>query len=357
MALPRCETSKTPTASRTAACSLRTPPPLAVYSIGISQPPKSASLAPSATCRSCRGDRSRSVIRPTYRPRPAGAPGRGPALRFTPCPLRPLYPSSSATSAVKADAVVVGVRRTSDGPGLVSGAEAVDEALGGRLLDALRPLGASGRPDEVLKVPTLGLADVPLVVATGVGDDATDAEAVRRAAGRGAAHADRQAPGAPGPRRAPRERSTEGALLGAYAYTAYKSKPRARQLRTVTVGRDRPRPRREVKRRHHRRRGRERRARSRQHARPTTSTRETFAQRVARAGRGTAGLSVEVLDERALRSEASSAAILGVGQGSVRPPRLVRISYRPAKAAAAPSRSSARASPSTPAASTSRPRT
>ena len=48
VAFPRCETSKMPTASRTAACSLSTPPPLAVYSIGISQPPKSASLAPSA---------------------------------------------------------------------------------------------------------------------------------------------------------------------------------------------------------------------------------------------------------------------------------------------------------------------
>ena len=55
-ALPRCETSKTPTASRTAACSLSTPPP--AYSSGISQPPKAANLAPSATCRSCSGDRS-----------------------------------------------------------------------------------------------------------------------------------------------------------------------------------------------------------------------------------------------------------------------------------------------------------
>jgi leucyl aminopeptidase len=40
---------------------------------------------------------------------------------------------------------------------------------------------------------------------------------------------------------------------------------------------------------------------------------------------------VEVLDEKAL-AKGGYGGILGVGQGSVRPPRLVRISYRPARA-------------------------
>src|SRR3954470_18187192 len=53
-ALPRWLTSKTPTRSRTAVCSATTPPP--GYSIGMSQPPKSAILAPRATWRSCRGE-------------------------------------------------------------------------------------------------------------------------------------------------------------------------------------------------------------------------------------------------------------------------------------------------------------
>src|SRR5215211_6472877 len=66
LALPRCETSKTPTASRTPACSFNTPPPDAVYSMGISQPPKSASLAPRATWRSCSGEWRRSVMAATY---------------------------------------------------------------------------------------------------------------------------------------------------------------------------------------------------------------------------------------------------------------------------------------------------
>ena len=53
IALPRWETSKMPTASRTAVCSLITPEG---YSSGIDQPPNSASLAPSASWRSCSGD-------------------------------------------------------------------------------------------------------------------------------------------------------------------------------------------------------------------------------------------------------------------------------------------------------------
>ncbi|MEJ6548721.1 leucyl aminopeptidase [Corynebacterium sp. USCH3] len=41
-----------------------------------------------------------------------------------------------------------------------------------------------------------------------------------------------------------------------------------------------------------------------------------------------AGLEVEILDERDL-AEAGFGALVGVGQGSTRPPRLVRVSYRP----------------------------
>src|SRR3954469_23758759 len=54
VALPRWLTSKTPTAVRTASCSRRTPPP--GYSIGISQPPKSAILAPKPRWRSSSGE-------------------------------------------------------------------------------------------------------------------------------------------------------------------------------------------------------------------------------------------------------------------------------------------------------------
>ncbi len=53
IALPRWLTSKMPTDSRTAVCSLTTPEG---YSSGIDQPPNSANFAPSASCRSWSGD-------------------------------------------------------------------------------------------------------------------------------------------------------------------------------------------------------------------------------------------------------------------------------------------------------------
>ena len=81
--------------------------------------------------------------------------------------MPPTVSVATPSAPLKADVVVVGVRRTSDGPQLVSGAETIDKQLGGRLLAALRSLGATGRVDEVLKIPTLGLTDVPLVVGTG----------------------------------------------------------------------------------------------------------------------------------------------------------------------------------------------
>lgn len=59
---------------------------------------------------------------------------------------------------------------------------------------------------------------------------------------------------------------------------------------------------------------------------------EVFAQAAAAAARA-AGLSVQVLGERALE-RGGFGGIVGVGAGSVRPPRLVRISYRPTKAKA-----------------------
>ena len=51
--LPRWLTSKMPTADRTALCSSTIPE----YCSGISQPPNSANFAPSASCRSCSGER------------------------------------------------------------------------------------------------------------------------------------------------------------------------------------------------------------------------------------------------------------------------------------------------------------
>ena len=233
------------------------------------------------------------------------------------------------SAAIRADAVVVGLRSTSDGPELLPGAEAVDEALQGRLLAGLRALGAKGSGDEVTKLATLGLADYPLVVAAGFGDDPVDPEAARRAAGAALR-------GLSGSRRvhlaidAPVGALAEGVLLGSYAFTAYKSNAAKPALRTVTIAGPTAA------------RADVRRAvvitdavnltRDLVNTPPNDLYPETFATRAAELARER-GLDVEVLDERGLRRQRFG-GLLAVGQGSARPPRLVRISYRPARARA-----------------------
>ncbi|MGN6607655.1 MAG: leucyl aminopeptidase [Jatrophihabitans sp.] len=237
----------------------------------------------------------------------------------------PTISVQSPTKPVRADAVVVGVFSGPGGLQLAPGAEAVDGSLGGRLREALVAAGASGRPDEITKIPTLGLSDVPLVVATGLGERTEHGETFRRAVGaalravssKARVHIALDAPVGP---------VVEGALLGSYAFTEYKSAPAATALRTITVPGG----------------SRAELTRARVIAEAVNFTRDlvntppndlypaTFAERVAARG-AKAGLEVEVLDERALK-RGRFGGILGVGQGSTRPPRLVRLSYRPARA-------------------------
>jgi leucyl aminopeptidase len=248
--------------------------------------------------------------------------------------LHTITPMPSVTvvarsAVVRADVIVVGVHSGNNGPRLAPGAEFVDEALGKRLGAALRALRAKGKTDEVSKIPTLGLADFPLVVATGLGAEPADDESVRRAVGAAVR-------GLSGHRRvhlaidASAGALTEGALLGAYAFTAYKSAPPKAALRTITLAAP-PSARAEV-----------RRAaviaaavnltRDLVNTPPNDLYPQTFAERAA-ALATERGLAVEVLDARALK-RGKYGAILAVGKGSVHPPRLLRISYRPARARA-----------------------
>ena len=235
------------------------------------------------------------------------------------------------SAAIRADAVVVGLRSTKDGPALLPGAEAVDAALQGRLLAGLRALGAKGKADEVVKLATLGLADFPLVVAAGVGHAAGPGqdEALRRAAGAalralsGSRRVHVAIDGPAGP-------LAEGVLLGSYAFTAYKSKPAKPALRTVTI------PGSAAVRAAVRRASVVAEAvnltRDLVNTPPNDLYPETFAARAAELA-AERGLTVEVLDERALR-RGKFGGVLAVGQGSVRSPRLVRVAYRPARARA-----------------------
>ncbi|MGY2079489.1 leucyl aminopeptidase [Modestobacter sp. SYSU DS0657] len=257
-------------------------------------------------------------------------------------------PTISATDRplekLTADAVVVGVGAGPTGLLTTPGAEAVDRLLGGRLLAALADLGARGAEDEVTRLPTFGQTPFPVVAVAGLGAPQADGtyspEAVRRAAGaasraltgRGSVVTLLAAVGgAPDAERL--HAVGEGSLLGAYEFTAYKTglaadrptppasfelvvpdaaaaKAPLARVRAVAdaVGL----------------------VRDLVNTPPNDLHPAELAARGAAAGKK-AGLSVEVLDEKAL-ADGGYGGILAVGGGSTRGPRLLRLVYKGKKA-------------------------
>ena len=250
-------------------------------------------------------------------------------------------PTISATDRplekLSADAVVVGVGKGPDGLLGTPGSEAVDRLLGGRLMGALADLGARGDEDEVTRLPTFGQGPFPVVAVAGLGAPLPSGgyapEAVRRAAGAASrALTGRTAVvtllaavgGTPDAERL--HAAGEGALLGAYEFTAYKSgtstdrpaPPSSFQLVVPAAGAAKGSL-----------------ARVRAVAEAVTLVRDLvntppndlhpaeLAARGAAAGKK-AGLSVEVLDEKSLAA-GGYGGILAVGAGSARGPRLLRL--------------------------------
>src|SRR6201997_1018844 len=74
-----------------------------------------------------------------------------------------LLTSQSTPTATDADALVIGVFQGPDGPVPALDIEDID------LMAALTALGASGKPEEITKIPTSGRLTASLVVAVGLG--------------------------------------------------------------------------------------------------------------------------------------------------------------------------------------------
>ena len=247
-----------------------------------------------------------------------------------------LHTIGGSAAAADADAVVVGLlpaRPDADDPGprLAPGAAAVESAFDGELTALLRLAGATGRADEVVRLPTRGAVTAPLLVAVGLGApdaDEPSAEQVRRAsgaaaralAGTGHAVSTLSWPGADAA-----AATAEGTLLGAYAFTAYKNADgRAPVARVgLVVGDDPGAP--EAVRRATAVAEAVCTARDLVNTPPNDLYPASFADRAAALG-AAAGLAVEVVDEAALAA-GGYGGILGVGGGSSRPPRLVRLRW------------------------------
>ncbi|PBC72081.1 leucyl aminopeptidase [Streptomyces sp. TLI_235] len=248
--------------------------------------------------------------------------------------------STSSAASLRADALVVGVAKGPKGLVLAPGAEAVAEAFEGTLTEVLATLGATGAEGEAVKVPAPAGLKAPLVLAVGLGDASEDgyaAEALRRAAGvaaRTLAGVKKAALALPADSAEEIEAVALGALLGSYAFGTYKGEngkapvgevavlaarkgskdAKAAVERAAALGEEMNR------------------ARDLVNTAPNDLNPKSFAA-IAQAAGKEHGLKVEVLDEKALL-KGGFGGILGVGNGSANPPRLVKVAYTHPKATA-----------------------
>lgn len=221
-----------------------------------------------------------------------------------------------------------------DGPATVVAnpyldAEAVDE-----IEVALEALGAKGGAEQLTRivVPSLPVDSV-LAVGLGRERDQWPAETIRRAAGAAARSLSGVETVITTLSDIDLEASVEGLILGAYRFTAFRSDktaPRDAGVRKISVLT--PDTRAATK---------DIAARAAAIATAVATARDfvntppshlfpaEFAKRAKALG-DAAGLDVEVLDDKTLAREGYG-GIIGVGKGSSRPPRLVRLSHRGAK--------------------------
>ncbi|MBM9621995.1 leucyl aminopeptidase [Streptomyces zhihengii] len=245
--------------------------------------------------------------------------------------------STAGAATLRADAVVVGVAKGAKGPVVAPGAEAVDKAFDGKLAAVLTTLGASGAEGEVTKLPAPSGLKAPLVLVVGLGtepgdDEAYGTESLRRAAGsaaRALAGSKKAAFALPTETAEDAQAIGEGALLGAYAFTAYQEEAAGAKKPLAEVallgGKPRDKAYKAAAERAAAVAEEINRARDLINTPPNDLTPEAFAA-VATAAAKEHGLKVQVLDEKAL-VKGGFGGILGVGQGSQNPPRLVKISY------------------------------
>jgi leucyl aminopeptidase len=235
----------------------------------------------------------------------------------------------------RVDVIVIAVAKSGKGMTALAPGDQVAAAFGRRFAPTLSTLGFRGKAGEVARLPSAGVVKSPLVIAVGVGDETSvTTESLRRAAGVGiraihnAASAAFALPTADG---VDVQAVCEGILLGGYDFADYRSDDEDDRVSTVVVLTDLARS-----------------ATAQQAAATATTVAE--AVNLTRDWTNTPGgdmtparfadltaaldlserVKVTVWDEGRLGREGCG-GILGVGQGSANPPRLVRLAYKPKK--------------------------
>ena len=231
---------------------------------------------------------------------------------------------------------VIGLSATAGKLKIESGAITVNEKA---LLDILKNLGATGKSNEIIKVP---YSNPQTIYFTGLGETSKsyDPENLRRAAGSAARELAGQSTATfalPASTLAQISAVAEGAALGAYAFNEFRSSTKSdfkeplEQIVIATKSTSDAAAKRALVRA-------EIIARNTATVRdlintpPSHLTPDSFCTRMKKLATPL-GLKVEVLNEATLKNQGYG-GIIGVGQGSANPPRLLHISYTPNKARA-----------------------
>ncbi|WP_203971052.1 leucyl aminopeptidase [Planotetraspora silvatica] len=240
--------------------------------------------------------------------------------------------NASQSVSIETDALIVGIHASPEGPRTAPGADGLDQAFDGRLAEILTTVGFAGKAEEIAKIPTLGALPAPVVIAVGLGaapEGDYELETLRRAAGAaartlaGTASAVLALPAATAEQA---EAVATGGLLGAYGFSKYRTNGDKKApvgelvVTSAAAGAE------EALQRATTVAGVVGLVRDLVNTPPSDLWPGKFAEIAQEVG-GEAGLSVDVLDDSELR-EHGYGGIVGVGQGSVNPPRLVRLGYR-----------------------------
>jgi leucyl aminopeptidase len=238
-------------------------------------------------------------------------------------------PKRGAGSAVLIVAVVGGDPDGPDTTTTVVTNPFLDAEATGEIEVALAALGAKGGAEQVtrLVVPSLPVASV-LAVGLGKPRDEWPADVIRRAAGVAARSLNGTETVITTLTELDLEAALEGLILGAYRFTDFRSAktapkdPGLRKITALCTAKD----------------AKKQAERATAIATAVATARDfvntppshlfpaEFAKRAKAFGEA-AGLQVEVLDEKALE-KGGYGGIIGVGKGSSRPPRLVRLTHR-----------------------------
>ncbi|MBF6455507.1 leucyl aminopeptidase [Nocardia cyriacigeorgica] len=250
---------------------------------------------------------------------------------------RPLGPELHRTESIgpDTDVLVIGLTSSEDGPAIVP-EDLFSDVLGpevrAELLDQLGAVGAKGKAEELTRIPApAALDNVTSVLAVGLGSpDKLDAEQIRRSAGVAARSLSGTELVSTTLSGLDLAAAAEGFYLGAYSFTPFRSDktaPKPDERPVVRVELLVPDP----------GFGITELLRAQLVAEAVATARDfvntppshlypaEFAAR-AQVLAEAAGLEVEVLDEKALEA-GGYGGIIGVGKGSSRPPRLVRLTY------------------------------